>query len=61
MVDERQGLERVAALPFVSAEHVERIALSGRASAPTVGLLAALRGLAEGPGASVRRAPVLAA
>jgi asparagine synthase (glutamine-hydrolysing) len=47
MADERVGLERVAALPFVSAEYVERVAETRQASPATAGLLAALRGLAS--------------
>jgi hypothetical protein len=46
MVDERQGLERVAALSFVSGEYVERVFESRAASPTTVGVLVALRGLA---------------
>jgi asparagine synthase (glutamine-hydrolysing) len=46
MVAERQGLERVARLSFVSPAYVERVAESRTASPTTVGLLAALRGLA---------------
>jgi asparagine synthase (glutamine-hydrolysing) len=46
MVDERRGLERVAALPFVSREYVERVVESRQASPTTVGMLVALRGLA---------------
>jgi asparagine synthase (glutamine-hydrolysing) len=46
MVDERRGLERVAALPFVSGEYVERVFESRQASPRTVGMLVGLRGLA---------------
>ena len=40
------ALERVAALPFVCSEYVERIADGAPASPPTVGLLVGLSGLA---------------
>jgi asparagine synthase (glutamine-hydrolysing) len=46
MVDERHGLERVAALPFISREYVDRVAESRQASPTTVGMLVGLRGLA---------------
>jgi asparagine synthase (glutamine-hydrolysing) len=50
MRDERVRLERVAALPFISGEYVERLAEGREASPATVGLLAALSGLvATGP------------
>ena len=45
MADERVGLERVAALPFVNSEYVERAAEERTAAPTTVGLLVALRGL----------------
>lgn len=45
MRDEQAGLERVAALPFVSTEYVERLAGGAPASPSTVGLLVALSGL----------------
>lgn len=54
MRDERLGLERVAALPFVSADCVERLADGRQASPATVGLLAALRGLLVHPTAKSR-------
>ena len=45
LADERTGLERVAQLPFVNAEYVERIAEARTAPPTTVGMLVALRGL----------------
>jgi asparagine synthase (glutamine-hydrolysing) len=45
MVEEHHGLERVAALPFVSREYVERVVESRQASPKTVGMLVGLRGL----------------
>ena len=45
MAEERVGLERVAALPFVSEGFVEQAAETRAASAATVGMLVALRGL----------------
>jgi hypothetical protein len=48
MRDEPLRLERVAALPFVSRQYIERLAEGGEsASPPTVGLLVALSGLAD--------------
>ena len=52
MRQDRLRLERVAALPFVSRQYIERLAEGGElASPPTVGLLVALSGLADHPAA----------
>src|SRR5206468_1624646 len=50
MVDERLGLEGVAALPGVSREYIEDIFDRRAASPATVGLLVALRGLVRDVG-----------
>ena len=58
MRDEPLRLERVAALPFVSRQYIERLAEGGEsASPPTVGLLVALSGLADHIAARPRNPP----
>jgi asparagine synthase (glutamine-hydrolysing) len=59
--DQPAALERVAALPFVCGEYVERLADGAPASPATVGLLVGLSGLADDINSRAGLAPELAA